>query len=763
MALKRTFEIEIDGVKESVKNIAQLREEQRRLKQEFEQADFGTATYNQLSRDLQRVNSDLKTVEESVTDITAAEKVEGFVRFGNAAGGALGTAALAAQAFGSSSEEIEKVERSFFVLLGTLETMQLVQEALGKENKFFVSLMNRLGASALETEQGIKRATIASRLFGSVTKAALISTGIGLFVVALGTIIVNFDKLKKKATEFLRSFEPINKAITFFEERIGGFPQLFAGALNAGRRFFEIIGNLVGSIFSDSEARRRALDDAKDLGRELAEAAAEGVAEKQAELDERTRQKFVEIAIKDTERLIALRKARGEATLEIEKANIDREIDLLNAQIELDESLREENFEKIKDLANKKAILIIENEQKIAQEVERIQKELAEDQRKINQSLIDFDPRERRREIARELQETRRLIAQELGKEPTELTTLPVKIDNVELVDVPGIKDTLAEKLAEIFEDLESSDEFQAALDLLFSSVEFTNTLFDNAIDRNRERLDAFREQLSEIDADIAERLGRIDQLEQDLANASGQRREFIISQLRKEREEEKKLQNQKRAASQEEKRLEKEVERQKKQQAILNKSINLAAAISNTARGVTSALAQFPPNVPLAILVGALGAIQTATIAATKPFAKGGIIYNMMKMAAGGIAQTGGYLTGPSHAQGGIPFTVAGVPGFEAEGGEIIVNKGIQSRPDYVHAISEMNFATGGKRFAQEGINLRPNFAAINEGLQNRDGIDKVVDKLDEIKNQRPQVAVTEINEAQNRVDEIFNNVIIN
>ena len=30
----------------------------------------------------------------------------------------------------------------------------------------------------------------------------------------------------------------------------------------------------------------------------------------------------------------------------------------------------------------------------------------------------------------------------------------------------------------------------------------------------------------------------------------------------------------------------------------------------------------------------------------------------------------------GPSHAQGGIPFTVAGQGGYEMEGGEFIVNK---------------------------------------------------------------------------------------
>ena len=46
-----------------------------------------------------------------------------------------------------------------------------------------------------------------------------------------------------------------------------------------------------------------------------------------------------------------------------------------------------------------------------------------------------------------------------------------------------------------------------------------------------------------------------------------------------------------------------------------LNKAFNMAEAIMSTARGVAKAL----PNIPLAIAIGALGAVQIATIAKTK------------------------------------------------------------------------------------------------------------------------------------------------
>ena len=48
-----------------------------------------------------------------------------------------------------------------------------------------------------------------------------------------------------------------------------------------------------------------------------------------------------------------------------------------------------------------------------------------------------------------------------------------------------------------------------------------------------------------------------------------------------------------------------------------LNKAISMAEAVQNTARGVTKALGA--GNIPMAILIGALGAVQIATIAKTK------------------------------------------------------------------------------------------------------------------------------------------------
>jgi hypothetical protein len=53
----------------------------------------------------------------------------------------------------------------------------------------------------------------------------------------------------------------------------------------------------------------------------------------------------------------------------------------------------------------------------------------------------------------------------------------------------------------------------------------------------------------------------------------------------------------------------------------------------------------------------------------------------------------------------------------MEAEGGELIVNKNIWSRPDFVDSISAMNAATGGVRFAEGGV-VTPRFTPSGQSI---------------------------------------------
>jgi len=94
------------------------------------------------------------------------------------------------------------------------------------------------------------------------------------------------------------------------------------------------------------------------------------------------------------------------------------------------------------------------------------------------------------------------------------------------------------------------------------------------------------------------------------------------------------------------------------------------------------------------------------ATIAAVLSVGQGlarVALINGVHFAHGGIADNGGVLRGNSHATGGIPFSVGGRVGFEAEGGEAIINK--TSTRLFRKELSAINEAGGGVRFATGGI----------------------------------------------------------
>jgi calponin homology domain-containing protein DDB_G0272472 len=92
-----------------------------------------------------------------------------------------------------------------------------------------------------------------------------------------------------------------------------------------------------------------------------------------------------------------------------------------------------------------------------------------------------------------------------------------------------------------------------------------------------------------------------------------------------------------------------------------VGKAAAVAEAMINTYLGITKALSAYPPpyNAIMAGVTGAMGMLNVKKIMETN-----------VKYEKGGI------LKGKSHNEGGIPFTVAGRGGFEAEGGEYIVNK---------------------------------------------------------------------------------------
>lgn len=223
-----------------------------------------------------------------------------------------------------------------------------------------------------------------------------------------------------------------------------------------------------------------------------------------------------------------------------------------------------------------------------------------------------------------------------------------------------GSINDFAQKIASEFQNLYGT--FNEIMNLKYDIEE-------EQLEREQDRLEKESEMVEKAydkQAEIVQRYkDAINETEDELKTARGERRLALIDGLAQQREaylqetealkkqqlEKEKIQKKEEALKKKQDALEKKRKQQQKQQSIIN-------AIINTALGVTQALGAYPPPASwaLAAAVGALGAVQIATISSQK-FANGGV------------------LDGPSHSQGGIKVpTKRGMS--EVEGNEFITNK---------------------------------------------------------------------------------------
>lgn len=279
--------------------------------------------------------------------------------------------------------------------------------------------------------------------------------------------------------------------------------------------------------------------------------------------------------------------------------------------------------------------------------MKEIEEEYEELKRQLNDGEIDFDQFTEAKKQLDSLKKQAKQSAEDTSN----------SLDDLFQTWAGSIND-FAQKIASQFQELYG--QFNEIMNLKYDMEE-------EALDKEQEQLDRESEMLEKAydkQADIVQRYkDAINETEDELKNARGERRLALIDGLAKQREaylqetealkkqqlEKEKIAKKEEALKKKQEALEKKRKQNQKQQSLVN-------AIVNTALGVTQALAAFPPpaSYALAAAVGALGAVEIATISSQK-YAQGGII------------------EGKSHKDGGVKVLGGRA---EVEGGEMIVNK---------------------------------------------------------------------------------------
>ena len=303
-------------------------------------------------------------------------------------------------------------------------------------------------------------------------------------------------------------------------------------------------------------------------------------------------------------------------------------------------------FLKIKQLKQQ----LKQSEQGYQQTLQNIEQQYADLQTKLDNNDIDFNQFKQAKQELKKLEKATK----------DSLNNTQNNLKNFSQTVAQNIADTVTMNMSQLY------DVFQMFDDIMQQKYDNEQSELDHQqemLDQENENLEKYYQKAQEITQKYSDNINGI---EDELKNARGERRQFLIDQLTQQKEaqlgaleNENEIQRQKEANEKKQEALKKkqdELDRKRRKQ---QKLANIASAVMSTSVAVTNALALQPfwVGIAMAAVAAAMGAVQIATISAQKIYAKGGVI------------------DGPSHKQGGVKIkTKDGVS--EVEGNEFITNK---------------------------------------------------------------------------------------
>jgi len=366
MAVNKEFNLRINGVDVAIKNTKQLEDSIETLKKSLSEAEFGSAEFNDLQKNLRKANTEMEALEIAVEKFTPEKKLETIASLGEAmAGGfalATGGAALFGKELGLTEETVQKYQAKMESVMVLLQGYKSLMTTLSGENLKNIKALIGMSTATTQVGESTKKATILSKLFGTTTRAAIAATGIGLLLIALTVMITHWETIKKKVLDFARSFEPVNKAIDIFTNKIGGIRQFFAGLIESGKAVFKGLAD-IGVKFWDSlthpfDKKREAafIASFKNLGNLAVEGFKKGVREKNAEIAEELAMAMLQAQVEANKRLVSEIEAGGKDSYAMKKKIMEDELKLLKYALKQEEDATSDAYkEKLKAVLDKES------------------------------------------------------------------------------------------------------------------------------------------------------------------------------------------------------------------------------------------------------------------------------------------------------------------------------------------------------------------------------------------------------------------------
>ncbi len=304
--LENEKQLRVNAIKQTVTNADEQNKQLANLNIEYlnkrlETVEKGSKAELKLSSAL--IDAENKKMQNTAE--ATQKKTEQLAKATIGIGAGFSIAKSAALSFGGlTGEELEKLEGQVTGLISLTNNVKDVSEGLNNGYKLVGST--------------ISNNTTLSKIFGLVSKNALLVSGIGAFVIALGLAVTYWDDIVKAADKFSKtSFKDIKSDVEDFTKTAGTIENVFNDVNNEILKTDKLISNL-------REVNKK------------------------------------EAIIKNNQFEIDLQKAQGNDVLDLERKNIDARLDLLNFRLSKVKAGSEEET-KLLDEANKEQVNIETN------------------------------------------------------------------------------------------------------------------------------------------------------------------------------------------------------------------------------------------------------------------------------------------------------------------------------------------------------------------------------------------------------------------
>lgn len=187
MAETKVYSIKIEGVDTAVNSISDLEQGVKTLEAKLGEAKIGTREFKQLQNELKKAKGQLKDFELQVEGLDKEQRATALVDAFNGLTGAVGAVSSAFIAFGADSQQIEEAEKKLLGVIGVVSGLRDVSNGL-------VATQKLLGNTSVTLGDSLKKAFSGGVKGANALKGALIATGIGALVVAVGLLIQYWDE-----------------------------------------------------------------------------------------------------------------------------------------------------------------------------------------------------------------------------------------------------------------------------------------------------------------------------------------------------------------------------------------------------------------------------------------------------------------------------------------------------------------------------------------------------------------------------------------